>query len=263
MRKEFIDDYEHVDNSIEYIIGNVLQKIDNTDESEKLEEDFNAILMNGCKCSGKGEAACPHGGNYEIKNDQLILRDDRKCKDLIYECNESCACAIECLNRLVQFGPCGDLIIRNFDGKGSGLITLKKLIKGRFVCEYAGEILTKTEAIRRDKENRELNKMNYIFCLNEMSTNNCDKIQTFIDPSGKGSIGRYLNHSCEPNCHILSVRSDSIIPKLAIFTNRDILAEEELTFSYGSEVDISSNNLKTCLCRSENCKKYLPNISFE
>lgn len=263
MRNAFFDDYEHVDDSIEYILGNVLQTDDKSNEFEKLVEDFNSTLLNGCKCSGKCDETCSHGGNYEIKNNELILRDDRKCEDLIYECNESCTCSLECLNRKVQFGPCDDLQIKNFDGKGSGLITLKKLSKGNFVCEYAGEILTKTEAIRRDKEIHELKKMNYIFCLNEMSTKSHDKIQTFIDPSRKGNIGRYLNHSCEPNCHILSVRHDSIIPKLAIFTNREVMAMEELTFSYGNEVDESSNNLKECFCKSEKCKKYLPNISFK
>lgn len=264
MRKEFFDDYDHQNDSIEYVLGSVLQTNDNSDEFAKLQEDFNAILLNGCKCNENCDEACAHGGNYELKNDQLILRDDRKCKDLIYECNENCTCSIKnCLNRKVQFGPCDDLKIKNFNEKGCGLITMNKLSKGQFVCEYAGEILTKTEAIRRDKENQELNKMNYIFCLNEMSIESSDKIQTFIDPSRKGNIGRYLNHSCEPNCHILSIRCDSIIPKLAIFTNRDINAHEELTFCYGNELDLLSNNLKACFCKSESCKKFLPNISYE
>ena len=134
MRKEFVDNYEHFDDSIEYIILNLLQPIDNTDEFAKLQEDFNATLLNGCKCNGKcDDETCGHGGNYEIKNEQLILRDDRKCKDLLYECNESCACSIEnCLNRKVQYGPCDDLKIKNLEEKGCGLITLNKLSK-RFV----------------------------------------------------------------------------------------------------------------------------------
>jgi histone-lysine N-methyltransferase SETMAR len=76
----------------------------------------------------------------------------------------------------------------------------------------------------------------------------------------KGNIGRYLNHSCDPNCEILSVRVDSIIPKIAIFTKRDVKENEELTFSYGT-VNLE-NNKKLCFCGAQNCRIYLPNLSF-
>lgn len=190
----------------------------------------------------------------------MLLKGDRKCKDLIYECNDNCKCSISCTNKLVQYGPCDHLIIKKFNDKGFGLESLKYIPKGTFICEYAGEILTKQEAQKRDLENQEFGKMNYIFCLNEIKLKSNEKIQTFIDPSVKGNIGRYLNHSCEPNCDIISVRCSSVIPKLAIFSNRDIKAQEELTFSYG-EVQ-NGETKKPCLCGAESCKKFLPNLSF-
>jgi histone-lysine N-methyltransferase SETMAR len=260
MRKEFADNYEHQNDTIEYILENILQPSDESEEYKELERKFYSILANGCECQNDCNSSCTHGGNYEMIADQLLLKDKRKCFDLIYECNDSCQCPKDCVNRLVQYGPCDHLEIRKFNAKGFGLTTLKSLPKGSFICEYAGEILTKREAQKRDEENREFNKMNYIFCLNEMKLNSDDKIQTFIDPSVKGNIGRYLNHSCEPNCDIISVRCNSIIPKLAIFSNREIKVKEELTFSYGDVENLSSK--KPCHCNAENCKKFLPNLGF-
>ncbi|XP_070500851.1 probable histone-lysine N-methyltransferase set-23 [Chironomus tepperi] len=264
IRNELVDNYEHIDSNLEYIIENILQSDDGSDEYKNLELDFQSSIIKSCNCELNSceNDGCLHGGNYKIRNNQLVLREDRKSKDLIYECNENCECSNVCLNKLVQFGPIDGLEIQNFGTKGCGLITTKKLLKGTFICEYAGEILTKSEAIRRDQSN---NSMNYILCLNEISSeSNSNKIQTFIDPSMKGNIGRYLNHSCDPNCEILSVRVDSIIPKIAIFAKRDICENEELTFSYGT-VDlnfINENNKKFCYCGAQNCKTYLPNLTF-
>lgn len=264
IRKELVDNYEHINDKLEYIVENILQLGDGTEEFRILEEDFQSTLVNFCKCGSTGceNDCCMHGGNYEIKNNQLVLKNKRKCKDVIYECNENCECIEACFNKLVQYGPAEDLKIKKFNHKGYGLITTKPLIKGTFVCEYAGEILTKSEAIRRDQSG---NSMNYILCLNEISSeSHANKIQTFIDPSKKGNIGRYINHSCDPNCEIISVRVDSVIPKIAIYAKRDIQAYDELTFSYGA-VDpktVDKNNVKFCLCGADNCQIYLPNLSF-
>ncbi|CAG9808689.1 unnamed protein product [Chironomus riparius] len=264
IRNELVDNYEHIDDNLEYIIENILQIGDGGKEYKDLEDDFQSSIIKFCYCETNscGNEGCIHGENYELRNNQLVLRNDRKCKDIIYECNDNCQCPKSCLNKLVQFGPIDGLKIQNFDTKGYGLITTKTLLEGTFICEYAGEILTKTEAIKRDKSQ---NAINYILCLNEISSeSNSNKIQTFIDPRIKGNIGRYLNHSCDPNCEILSVRVDSIIPKIAIFTKRNIKENEELTFSYGT-VDlnlIDEINKKFCFCGAQNCRIYLPNLSF-
>ncbi|KAG5671808.1 hypothetical protein PVAND_001983 [Polypedilum vanderplanki] len=264
MRISLIDDYEHLDEDVEYIIENILQENDNSGDFKKLEEEFYCILANSCDCIECKNEKCSHGGSYEIKNNKLLLKEARGCDDLIYECNENCFCSRShsmCLNKLVQFGPHEGLEIKKFHDKGYGLITKEFIPKGTFICEYAGEVLTKNEAFKRDQLNQASNKMNYIFCLNEISmTSKDEKIQTFIDPSRKGNIGRYINHSCDANCEIISVRVDSIIPKISIFAKRDICAQQEITFSYG---DVDANNkTKMCLCGANICKIYLPNISF-
>lgn len=270
LRKTFIDDNDHLSDDIEYILENILQENDDSDEYKELKEQYNSKIMNKCNCNESNcNKNCIHGENYKIIDEELVLNEARNCKDLIYECHDDCLCCDNdnCLNRLVAFGPRNGLKIVEFSGKGHGLITTEFINKGAFICEYAGEILTINEATRRDNINVKCKKMNYIFCLNEISLlkdeANKQSVKTLIDPTYKGNIGRYLNHSCSPNCEIISVRVDSIIPKIGIFANRIILPMEELTFSYGTvDVNQVTENLRLCHCQSLNCKKYLPNLSF-
>ncbi|XP_055849598.1 probable histone-lysine N-methyltransferase set-23 [Episyrphus balteatus] len=325
------DDYDHENVEIEYVIENVLferqeqphhqhqhqlqnQPSSDTVEYENLSDAFNSVLLNSCSCtstSGKSVegacgtyATCPHGGNYISSRTELVLNPDRHSHDLIYECSVSCKCDPgSCDNRLVQFGPRLDLeiIASKLLHKQYALRTNAPIPRGAFVCEYAGELLTRSEAQRRmkdyehqlesgagaegEKEPKDCNKMNYVLCLNEYSldgenassssSSTSSFQQTFVDPRLRGNIGRYLNHSCHPNCEILSVRVDCPIPKIGIFAKRDIDAGEELCFHYNDGVGVgdvvggvhpskSNVNAKSipCLCGSDNCENFLPNLEF-
>uniref|UniRef100_A0A336LCY3 CSON003567 protein n=1 Tax=Culicoides sonorensis TaxID=179676 RepID=A0A336LCY3_CULSO len=264
------DIYEHFDASITYIIENELQDNDQTTDFNLLEKEFEAQILKSCKCS-EGDCTtekCHHGSNYiwNEKYKEIVLNPNRRSKDVIYECNSLCECSFDCRNRLVVFGPRKDLEITSMGGKGKGLITRKFIPRGAFICEYAGELLTKNEALKRNKINDDHGHMNYIVCLNELSDSKSktDGLQTFIDPSKRGNIGRYLNHSCDPNCTVVSVRIDSPIPKLAFFALKDMAAGEELTFHYGGGSTNTENSLKTteCLCQSTNCAGILPNWNY-
>lgn len=260
-QKAFKDDYEHESEELEYVLENILQEDDGSEEFRELEEMFRSSILSCCNCENCSDK-CEHGENYIIEGKEMVLRDDRRCADLIYECNESCKCKV-CDNKLVQYGPRDGLMVIKSEKKGCGLVSSKFVPKGSFICEYAGELLTKSEAVRRDRQNQAENKMNYIFCLNEISSSDGTTTQTFVDPSVKGNIGRYINHSCDANCDTISTRVDSIIPKIAIFANRDIPALTEITFNYGSEGrKPSEEKQKPCHCQSSNCRLYLPNFSF-
>lgn len=97
-----------------------------------------------------------------------------------------------------------------------------------------------------------------------------------------GGPSRFINHSCDPNCRIMTVsynHADINIYDLAFFTNQAITAGTELTFDYG--VDLTDNlddedeepriitdeeadereRIKgyrpaKCLCGAEDCRRY-------
>ena len=52
-----------------------------------------------------------------------------------------------------------------------------------------------------------------------------------VDATKQGSIARYVNHSCEPNCasRIITFEGKK---KIVIFAQQDIAVGEELTYDY-------------------------------
>ncbi|PWA33779.1 hypothetical protein CCH79_00017269 [Gambusia affinis] len=85
----------------------------------------------------------------------------------------------------------------------------------------------------------------------------------FIDASKEGNVGRFINHSCQPNLFIQNVFTDShdpAFPVIAFFTNRVVKAGTELTWNYSSDAHTSSSKQEQevpCLCRSNGCQGWL------
>lgn len=274
------DEYSHQDKNIFYVDENIPGPTENTDEYKQLKENFNSQLIHHCECILKcceGTCYCfkiSGGSNYISFVDQTIYKDmiyllnksKVNCNYPIIECNESCRCVSQCGNRLVQNGPLKYLYMQICKNKlkGLGLFSYNHILRGMFICEYAGEVITKSQALRRHEHNQAQGKMNYIFCLQEHI--NEEILQTFIDPSKFGNIGRYINHSCEPNCEIIPVRVNNPIPKLAIFSSTDIFPGTEITIDYGASslnlITATVNIRKPCLCESSKCKNLMPYHSY-
>ena len=53
----------------------------------------------------------------------------------------------------------------------------------------------------------------------------------FIDATKRGGIGRFANHSCNPNCYVAKWTVGEHV-RMGIFANRLIKKHEELTFNY-------------------------------
>nr|CAD7411899.1 unnamed protein product [Timema cristinae] len=250
-----MDEYSHVSSNVHYVECNVAGPGCNT-------TDFDAQFSKGCDCLNgncDSESDCPciarYGKNY---SGSLLLAN--KFNGPVVECNSECGCTKteKCGNRVVQFGPHTDLeIFETPDGKGLGLKTKCEILTGKFICEYAGEIIGMEEAKRRSQNYKD--QMNYIFVLNEHLANG-SVVKTCVDPTSLGNIGRYINHSCSPNAAIVPVRVDCPVPKLCIFATRTIFPCEEITFDYSGGEETTSTPLgrKPCHCHAQNCKGYLP-----
>ena len=146
-------------------------------------------------------------------------------------------------------------------GKGYGLITLRDIPARTFVCEYAGEVISLSEAAKRTKA---YPADTYIFVIQERSGADGPLMRTCIDARHKADLGRFINHSCRPNLRMIPVRVDINIPRLAFFTARDIASREELTTDYGQYDTLGGSEesftpgVVPCRCGIDNCRKFLP-----
>ena len=84
-----------------------------------------------------------------------------------------------------------------------------------------------------------------------------DVVRMCIDATRFSNLGRFLNHSCDPNCFKQRVFCDhnSRLPRIAFFALRDIPPLEELAYDYGYQ-DVPGKTFP-CLCGAWNCKKLL------
>jgi len=264
------DEYEH-------IVGGLLYTSSNVPGPGSRREDFDDVT-DTCDCTTDCSNYCSHliqyGPNYE--NGLLLWTT---LNSPIFECNSTCVCQpFRCSNRIVQLGPNPNLEIVSTSEKGNGLITKIGLERGQFVCEYAGEVIGEETARQRFQIQLRNQSPNYIIVLREYGGSKL-VYTTIIDPTVLGNIGRYLNHSCEPNLLMVPVRIGSTLPRLALFAARQILQGEELCFDYGdpgqtgystepsststSPADLPddsnhSNQRSKCLCRSPVCRQFLP-----
>lgn len=244
-----IDEYVHAVPGVMYVVTNIPGPGVSV---ESFEEEYSV----GCSCTDRcgSDCSCTRGcPNYSTGR----LVEDKVAP--VIECNSICSCSRHCGNRLVQNGPLDSLTVTKIGEKGLGLITTKRISKGQFVCEYAGEVIGIEEARRRVEVNKQRNNMNYVLVVSEHVGD--QTIVTCIDPMYFGNIGRYCNHSCDPNTRLVPVRVEGPVPRLCLFTTRNVEIGEELTFGYADGIASSSvQDLSDtpCLCNSINCSGYLP-----
>ncbi|XP_065572308.1 histone-lysine N-methyltransferase SETDB1-like isoform X2 [Artemia franciscana] len=84
-----------------------------------------------------------------------------------------------------------------------------------------------------------------------------DELPYTIDAKSVGNIGRYLNHSCDPNVFVQNVFVDTHdlrFPWVAFFANCYIPAGSELTWDYQYEIGNVPNKHLTCHCGADNCR---------
>ncbi|TYJ95719.1 histone-lysine N-methyltransferase ASHH2 [Cucumis melo var. makuwa] len=176
-------------------------------------------------------------------------------------------CGDECLNRMLNIEcvrgtcPCGDLCSNQqfqkrkyaklqwlrCGKKGYGLQLLEDISKGQFLIEYVGEVLDMNAYEARQKEYALNGHRHFYF----MTLNGSE----VIDACGKGNLGRFINHSCDPNCRTEKWMVNGEIC-IGLFALRDIKKGEEVTFDY-NYVRVFGAAAKKCYCGSFHCRGYI------
>ena len=80
--------------------------------------------------------------------------------------------------------------------------------------------------------------------------------QNMIIDATRGSIARFVNHSCRPNCRMVKWIVEGK-PRMALFAgDNPIMTGDELTYDYNFD-PFSAKNVQACRCGSDNCRGVL------
>lgn len=171
--------------------------------------------------------------------------DDRNCNLGAERCgNRSFAGLKERVKRGGKFNI-GVEVIKTAD-RGHGVRSNRCFEPNQIIVEYTGEIITQEECEVRMSERYRDNECYYLMLFD----------QNMIIDATKGSIARFVNHSCEPNCRMEKWTVEGK-PRMALFAgDAGIETGEELTYDYNFD-PFSQKNVQECRCGSARCRGVL------
>lgn len=163
------------------------------------------------------------------------------------ECVDSeCNCGLGCENQRFQRKQFADVSVIKTEKKGYGLRANTVLQPNEFIFEYIGEVINEPTFRRRMVQYDQEGIKHFYF----MSLTRTE----FVDATKKGNLGRFCNHSCNPNCYVDKwVVGEKL--RMGIFTSRVIRPGEELVFNYN--VDRYGADPQPCYCGEPNCTGYI------
>ncbi|KAJ5162326.1 hypothetical protein N7492_007718 [Penicillium capsulatum] len=209
-----------------------------------------------------GDAASEWKANKNLELSTCMCTEDYGCDEncqnryMFYECdNGNCRLGPECGNR--SFNELkhrtkaggkyniGVEVIKTSD-RGYGVRSNRSFEPNQIIVEYTGEIITQFECEKRMRTVYKTNECYYLMYFD----------QNMIIDATRGSIARFVNHSCEPNCR-MEKWTVAGKPRMALFAgDRGIMTGEELSYDYNFD-PYSNKNVQQCRCGSENCRGIL------
>ncbi|SMR48068.1 unnamed protein product [Zymoseptoria tritici ST99CH_1A5] len=192
-----------------------------------------------CDCSEEWDA--PSRSNHACGEDSDCINRATKM-----ECVADCNCGSKCQNMRFQRKKYANVDVIKTEKKGYGLRTQTDLRPNDFIFEYIGEVIGENVFRRRMQQYDEDGIKHFYF----MSLTKGE----FVDATKRGNLGRFCNHSCNPNCYVDKwVVGDKL--RMGIFAERAIQAGEELVFNYN--VDRYGAEPQPCYCGEANCTGYI------
>lgn len=157
-----------------------------------------------------------------------------------------CGCGPECQNQRFQRKDYAPVAVIKTEKKGFGLRAEADLRPHQFIFEYVGEVINEGQFRRRMRQYDEEGIKHFYF----MSLSKGE----FVDATKKGNLGRFCNHSCNPNCYVDKwVVGEKL--RMGIFAERSIQPGEELVFNYN--VDRYGADPQPCYCDEPNCTGFI------
>ncbi|KAK9795742.1 hypothetical protein SCARD494_04713 [Seiridium cardinale] len=178
------------------------------------------------------------GANHACGEESDCINRVTKMECVDQECN----CGDGCQNQRFQQKRYADVSVIKTEKKGFGLRANRDLQANDFIFEYIGEVINEPTFRRRMIQyDQEGIKHFYFMSLTK---------HEFVDATKKGNLGRFCNHSCNPNCYVDKWVVGSKL-RMGIFTSRKVQAGEELVFNYN--VDRYGADPQPCYCGEANC----------
>lgn len=162
------------------------------------------------------------------------------------ECVGDCGCGPDCRNQRFQKRQYAKVAVIKTEKKGFGLRAETNLEPHQLIFEYVGEVVGEAQFRRRMRQYDEEGIKHFYF----MSLNKGE----FVDATKRGNLGRFCNHSCNPNCYVDKwVVGEKL--RMGIFAERAVQAGEELVFNYN--VDRYGADPQPCYCGEPNCTGFI------
>ncbi|EGD98267.1 hypothetical protein TESG_05647 [Trichophyton tonsurans CBS 112818] len=242
-------------------------------DSNKIHSGVNQIdpeFLWGCDCT-KCDAECDCLSKDIIHYEKgqrvrAVLKPEilNKRTALIRECSSRCRCSgVHCWNHVVFRGRQIELEVFQTKNRGFGVRSPHSIERGQFIDTYVGEVIEPSTSDAREEAIDVEKYSSYLFSLDYFPVEEYEKDKDIYVVDGRkfGSITRFMNHSCNPNCKMFPATQtdDHGVYQLAFFAVRDIPAGTELTFDYhpgweGGDVDPDATK---CLCGEPNCRGQL------
>ena len=126
------------------------------------------------------------------------------------------------------------LFVNNSPLHGLGCFARVRFLKGNCIARYAGERISRKEAMRRMKR---------------LDGTRISELEAgwYIDGSVNGNQTQYINHSCDPNADAFVIGGS-----LFIFALREIAPGEEITVDYLNSFE---QDQSVCQCRTASCRQ--------
>ncbi|GAA5971312.1 hypothetical protein JCM21900_004498 [Sporobolomyces salmonicolor] len=157
-----------------------------------------------------------------------------------------CRCGRRCQNQRFQKKQYAPIEIVQTEKKGFGVRAMADIPADAFVYEYVGEVIGPGPFAKKMKDYANEGIKHFYFMALDR--------EVFIDATKKGGKGRFLNHSCNPNCYVAKWTIGRKM-RMGIFTKRAIAMHEELTFNYN--VDRYGHVAQECFCGEPNCVGFI------
>jgi histone-lysine N-methyltransferase SETMAR len=166
-----------------------------------------ASASNGCGCAGPcTDAACPcllrNGGvsPYDAAGRLVALLHGDEVDQALTECGPGCACGWVCGGAVSAQGLRRRVRLERRLGAGVAAVAAERIPRASFVCEYAGEYLTREEAsarLRRYDGAPPGDPGHALLVIREVLPSGAS-LRVSVDATRRRNAAGFFNHRCQP-----------------------------------------------------------------